>query len=106
MNKTRRKEIETIIDAVEAIRKRYEDCLSEIESIKDEFSDFRDQIEQVCNDEQEYRDNMPEGIADGDKGQQADFAIQQLEEACGYFDNDFEEVSIDDIIQALDEAKQ
>lgn len=66
MNKNRRKQIE-------ALRVRIDELLLLAESIREEVEDIRDA-------EQDYRDNMPESIADSDKGGRADAAIEALDE--------------------------
>ena len=57
MNAQRRKEIKAALAMIETARAILETC--------------RDQ-------EQDYRDNMPEAIGEGDKGQKADAAIENL----------------------------
>lgn len=37
-------------------------------------------MEAIRDEEQEYRDNMPESLADGEKGQKAETAISALEQ--------------------------
>ncbi|MFA7254420.1 MAG: hypothetical protein WC107_07795 [Patescibacteria group bacterium] len=66
MNNQRRKQIESIKSRISAL-------LSEAENIKTD-------VEAIRDDEQEYRDNMPESLADGEKGEKADTAIAALEQ--------------------------
>jgi len=66
MNNQRRKQIESIKGRISAL-------LSEAENIKTD-------VEAIRDDEQEYRDNMPESLADGEKGEKADTAIAALEQ--------------------------
>ncbi len=75
MNKQRRKTIDGIIEALEAIK-------SDIEVVYDE--------------EAEYRDNIPENMQDGEKYEQADAACDELDTAMS---------SIDDIIENLYTAR-
>ncbi len=66
MNKRRRKQIEVL-------KGRIDQLLLLAEGIRGEVEDIRDA-------EQDYRDNMPESIADSDKGERADAAIEALDE--------------------------
>lgn len=61
MNKQRR-------EAIEAIRQRLDDIIGEVETLKDE--------------EQDYLDNMPENMQQGEKGSQAETAVEALTDAC------------------------
>lgn len=60
MNNTRRKEIEKLADLADELKGKIEDVLSE---------------------EQDYRDNMPENLAQSEKAEASDNAIQYLESA-------------------------
>ena len=75
MNKQRRKDIDTIIEALEEIRA---------------------QIQFVLEEEQEYLDNMPENLQNSEKHETAETAVEELKETDG---------SIDDIIEHLENAK-
>ena len=75
MNKQRRKDIDTLIQALEEIRT---------------------QIQFVLEEEQEYLDNMPENLQNSERYETAQTAVSELEEADG---------SIDDIIEHLENAK-
>lgn len=81
MNKNRRKELDAIAARIAALQ-------AEAESIRDDLETIRD-------DEQEYRDNMPESLADSEKGQAADEAIGHMEQAMddlgSFIDIDFKE---------------
>ena len=73
MNKERRKQIE-------AVKSRIESLLSEAASIQAD-------VEAIRDEEQEYRDNMPESLAEGDKGQKAETAISALEQVIEDLEN-------------------
>lgn len=64
MNNNRRKQIE-------AVRQRIAEMLETAEAIRTDLEEIRDA-------EQDYRDNMPESLADGEKGQAADAAIEAM----------------------------
>lgn len=74
MNKTRRKELQLVIDELENQKARVIELLAE---------------------EQEYYDNMPEAFQEGERGQQSQSAIDALESVEG---------SIDEAIQNIEEA--
>lgn len=65
VNKNRRKQIE-------AIRERIASLVQEAEAITSDLGAIRDE-------EQEYRDNMPDSLADSEKAQVADAAIDALD---------------------------
>lgn len=60
MNADRRKQLAAIIERIES-------CVSDLEMLRDE--------------EQEYYDNMPEGIQSGERGETAEQAVQNMDEA-------------------------
>lgn len=88
MNKQRRKQIESIKGRISAL-------LSEAENIKTD-------VEAIRDDEQEYRDNMPESLADGEKGEKADAAIAALEQVI----EDLENLNESDFDGQLDTAAE
>jgi uncharacterized coiled-coil DUF342 family protein len=67
MNKDRRKTIASITEQ-----------LAELEALRDSI---KEAIEEVRDEEQEYFDNMPEGFQMADRGQAAEGAISNLENA-------------------------
>lgn len=66
MNNERRKEIATAISMIEEAKSILEQCQA---------------------DEQDYFDNMPENMQSGDKGQLAEQAANDLQEAVDSLDN-------------------
>jgi ribonuclease HI len=70
MNNNRRKDINAIINALQALTERQtlDSLLSDTETVRD--------------DEQEYFDNMPESLQGGDKGSAAEEAASNLDQAC------------------------
>ena len=60
MNKTRRQQLSK--------------WLQDLEAIKSE-------LENICSDEQDYFDNMPENLQGGQRGMDAEEAIDQMNEA-------------------------
>lgn len=67
MNDTRRKALAKIVTAIDDLHGKLQDAATELEALKDE--------------EQEYYDNMPESFQQGEKGQAAEEAANQLSEA-------------------------
>lgn len=100
MNKDRRKELDAIMDAIEAQREK-------LDNLKEAFADIVESIESVRDDEQEYFDNMPESLQAGEKGMNAEAAVSQLEDAISAAREIADlEADMDAIIQALDAAKE
>ena len=65
----------------------------QIEKLNEEVRDILGRVEELKDEEQEYYDNMPESFQSGDKGQQAeqavdtlDSAMQSLEEVASYLE--------------------
>lgn len=90
MNSQRRKQLSGLIKELNIINKSFENIQSALEDIRD--------------DEQDYRDNMPEGLAEGEKGDKADAAIESLDDAICAFDDIYNNVSI--IIDYIEDAKK
>jgi hypothetical protein len=88
LNKVRRQQIESVKARIEAL-------LAQAEAIKVD-------VELICEEEQDYRDNMPESLADGEKGQKADAAIEALEQVI----EDLDGLSDIDFCGQLDTAAQ
>lgn len=65
MNKTRRKQIANIRQRLAALLATADDIKTDLETIRDE--------------EQDYRDNMPESLADSDKAQASEAAIEAMD---------------------------
>jgi uncharacterized coiled-coil DUF342 family protein len=57
-----------------------------IEELRDKLSEIKDEIESLRDEEQEYFDNMPEAIAEGQKGQQAEASVEVIEDAVSSLD--------------------
>ena len=70
-----------------ARRQQLRKWLEDMENIKGE-------LETICSDEQDYYDNMPENLQGGQRGMDAEEAIEQMEEAVS---------SIEDAISVIEE---
>ena len=88
MNKQRRKDIDSALKALAEARGLMEEATAKAAEAKDMLETARDE-------EQEYKDNMPENMQDGDKGQMADSAIDNLDTAAS---------SSESLIDALDDS--
>lgn len=86
MNKDRRIALRLVLTALSEAKTQFEEAKAALETCKDE--------------EREYYDNMPESLQNGDKGQTADAAATNLEEAFDALD----ELDFDDIINKIEEA--
>jgi chromosome segregation ATPase len=88
MNNERRKEIA-------ALRTR-------LEAVQSEFESIRDELESVKDSEREAFDNMPESLQQGDRGQAAEAAADNLESAHG----ELESFDFDSVFSYLDSAAE
>jgi uncharacterized protein YukE len=52
-----------------------------IEKVAEQLSDLKDAIEALRDEEQDYFDNMPESFQGGEKGEAAESAISELDDA-------------------------
>jgi len=62
-------------------RKQIEGVVTQLGSIEDSIASVVEEIQSIKEDEQEYYDNMPESLQGGEKGEAAQDAISNLEEA-------------------------
>lgn len=83
-------------------RKDLDRAMGLIEKIKDEFEEIASILRTCADEEREYYDNMPEGLQNSEKGQQADSAADALDTAASIF----EELNLEEQITQIDEAKQ
>jgi seryl-tRNA synthetase len=88
VNKTRRGEITAAVQR-----------LTELAA---EISDLRDTVENIRDEEQEYYDNMPESIQSGERGQNAEAAISELDDALSAL----EDFDTDAIVTSLETAAE
>ena len=76
-------------------RKAIEDVRTRLQEIRGEAESLAEQIDEIEEEERGYFDNMPESFQEGEKGEKAQAAIDNLQSARS---------SIDDVTTALDEA--
>lgn len=100
MNKERRKRIDDVILRIEKLGPAIEPLLTEAQLIADEIESIRD-------DEQEAHENLPDSMRDGERGDEMEYAISQLEEVLEPLEAlGAAEFNHESAVQALDEAKQ
>jgi len=118
MNKARRKQLSdlsTETAAVVAVIEENEEN-RDWEVVRSTIGDLHTMCESIRDDEQEYYDNMPEGLKNSDKGENAQSAISCLEEAAQKLEGaesacedtpDAEDVieHLNDAIEQIDEAQ-
>ena len=90
MNNERRKEIDRLMERVN--------------SLLSDLSEIRDSIESVCDEEQGYLDNLPENMADGERAEKSQAAIDALDEALNSLD--VSEMYLGEINTNLETAKE
>ena len=78
MNKSRRKELNTLQDRITALRAAFEEA---IRPIIDEASSIHGDLESIRDGEQEAFDNLPESVQGGERGQDMESAISEMESA-------------------------
>lgn len=123
MNNQRRQEIADLISYIKALKgemdgllnkeirltyeygpaKKKRTARTEVCSILGHLEKIKEDIEDVKNQEEEYKDNLPENLQNGEKADQSDTAITQLEEAVGYID-EMVDMFGEDMTSKLDEA--
>lgn len=79
MNKDRRKALQEAVTLLEKVRGDIDDAKSLLETAKDE--------------EQDYFDNMPEAFQQADKGQAAEAAVSELDEAISELESAIDHVN-------------
>ncbi len=64
----------------QARRKNLRKLLDQLQPLEPVIEELRDDIRALQEEEQEYRDAMPDGIGESARGENADAAIEALEE--------------------------
>lgn len=88
MNKARRKELETLTSLLNDIQAKLEEA--------------RELARRVAEDEREYYDNMPEGLQNSEKGEQADTAASALEDVA----QELENFDLDNLVSQIETASE
>lgn len=109
MNKDRRKAIDAVMADIEAAKALHDAAVEAFREFTEACDGLASQIEDLKDEEQEYYDTMPESFQSGDKGQAAEAAVSQMEEAMGllqeYAGLELDSVDLDSAVSYLDEAK-
>jgi methyl-accepting chemotaxis protein len=108
MNKTRRKELNSLQDRIEAAKIK---LLADIESFTAELGEIETAIEELAEQEQEAYDNLTEGLQNSDRGGAMQDAVILMEEAKGVLESarfiveDIDGSDLDAAFESLDNAK-
>lgn len=91
MNKDRRKAIAVQQTAIETFKERVNKLAASIselidDGMEDAVDDIKNDIETIRDEEQEYYDNMAENLQGGEKGENAQNAVTELESAMNMLD--------------------
>ncbi len=87
MNKARRKSLGELQDRIAELG---------ISQMRDKVQEILDKLEEIREEEQDALDNLPEGLRDGERGQDMQAAVDSMGEA---FD------ALETLAEALDEAE-
>lgn len=118
MNNERRKRLgvlaTTIRDDQQELNKLFDEVNKLIGDINAKYQDIKDnvtgEIEELRDEESEYYENMPESLQNGEKGQAASEAVEQLEAAIGWLESldDLDELEVveleSEVAEPLDNA--
>lgn len=101
MNKQRRKELSEVQDRVTRLG-------ALISQAKDMRAEIVEELERLRDEEQEAFDALPEGLQQGERGQDMENAISELDSAIGELegaDLDFGGDEADAVIEQIDNAR-
>lgn len=107
MNKARRKEIDLVLNQIEAFKLTIEDSDYELtltESQRERLTSFADEVERLKDEEQEYLDNIPENMQSSDRYYAAEEAVSNLENAHDWLTEIDEDTTIERCIEILDDC--
>lgn len=119
MNKDRRNQLNGLHCELSALKDRVQELLDEKpedDSVRDKeaadivggIEDIKSQVECLKEEEQEYYDNMHENFRQGDRGQEAETAISEMEDADTSLDSAISDLSdpesYDSAVSFLDDA--
>jgi len=102
MNKARRKAIDELYNRLATLQ-------TELENLSN-ADDMKDTAETIRDEEQEYFDNMPDSLQQGEKGQQASEAADNLTTAFDKLSEVADAITtlrddVNEALEALDNAK-
>ena len=108
MNNERRKATELLEKQVESLRPKVDAFLDAFSELCTDMRELAGDIENLRDEEQEYIDNLPEGLADSDKAQNAEASVNWYDEALLAIGNAIDldlSVYLDGIISYLNDAR-
>jgi uncharacterized coiled-coil DUF342 family protein len=70
-------------------RKQIAEALDQWATIQVALDNLRSTVEEILDEEQDYYDNMPESFQNGEKGERASEAIENLDNAVSELDEAF-----------------
>lgn len=119
MNKARRAQLYQLYDQVDALMIKVQGDLDDKEDatrtplnwaeLKTDVQAARDDAEGIKDDEQEYYDNMPSGLQGGEKGDNAQSVVSELDDADTAFseaDTAIDDEDHEEVISHLETAKE
>lgn len=74
-------------------RKKLAAAADKVRRLSVELSEVMQEVIDLRDDEQEYFNNMPEGLQSGERGQAAENAISELDNAIGILETDLNEAA-------------
>jgi DNA repair exonuclease SbcCD ATPase subunit len=111
MNEARRKEINEVKGKLETMRSEFQDAVAQLKTdYETRVEEAKSEIENIRDAEQEYYDNMPESFQNGEKGEKAQEAVNELESALSELEGDLLseleslDLNIDEAVSSLDNA--
>ena len=107
MNKSRRKEINDVLNQIEEFNGILQECtpddlLTELQ--RSTLSGYSDEIERLKDEEQEYLDNIPENMQSSDRYYAAEEAVSNLENAVDWFGEIDEDTTVERCIEILNDS--
>lgn len=99
MNNTRRKAIVSAMADFEKLQAQWEE-------LKGALGDIKESLETIRDEEQESYDNMPESLQQSERAYTSEAALEQLQTAIDWFDAIDDIGDFDDVISALDSARE
>jgi hypothetical protein len=103
MNAERRKRIAAVKARIEA------DLATAIKAAATLAGELREEVADLQGEEQDYKDNMPESLANGERGEKAEAAINALDDAISALDDietTLDGIDLGDALSNLDTAAE
>ena len=98
VNKTRRKQLSDLQDRLAEFEKSLDNLRTERDSLAETLESLRDE-------EREYFDNMPEGLQQSERGQDAEAAADRLTEALDALQDFDLDLDVASIVSSIEDAR-